>query len=721
MDTKWKNFRFWYGYKIIALLAGMLGAVMVMVGLCYAPHYRYVLDQANGQSSMYYRLDNLAGSVVRYYLVLRNPEYIQSGSAIDPDSLRRRQDNIENDRQKALRAAYDEYDLSAAGDEDYKQYLRTQRDKQVEAIHQEYDQTVKDLRKTMIEEQLADFRNTKARLDEWGKGVLFTIIPQNSELGTITNDPNMTPESYRKRPVFQEMSSEAGGEPYTLYMTYTEAQYVRENNEEVHHKNLGMRGIYQAAGGLLICFFSICWLMFLAGRRRQSEELQVSVYARLYLDVGAALLVGVYSIIGVLVVYWIQLIGFEGVVGPVQVAMGGLAIGVYFLAALYCMSLSVHFKQRTLLQHTLTYVVLRWIFRRMRCWAGRVVTAVQLSRAHLRTTLPLLLFSVGHGLVALIALVVGFATYSMGAAVIAAIIAYVWLLSGAIISMLRRERDISQLHEGVSRMKDGALGDKIEGVNDALIGAIATDINNISEGLKCAVDSEVKAEQVKMELITNVSHDLKTPLTSIITYSDLLAHCTLPDDAREYTAVIANKADRLRLLMDDLFVVSKAHTGDLDVVLEPLSLHHFLEQFLAEYEERFEEYKLIPMYTPGTESLTIMADSGRLLRVFSNLLGNALKYSLTGTRVYVDVGQEDGTAGAAAAVITVRNIANYPLKFDPTAITGRFVRADEARTTDGSGLGLSIAQSFVELMGGRLDITVDGDLFKVRVAIPLAG
>ena len=234
-------------------------------------------------------------------------------------------------------------------------------------------------------------------------------------------------------------------------------------------------------------------------------------------------------------------------------------------------------------------------------------------------------------------------------------------------------------------------------------------LNNISLGMSRAVDERMKSERFKTELITNVSHDIKTPLTSIINYVDLLNREDLPDGTiKEYVGVLVRQSSRLKKLIDDLVEASKASTGNIVVNSTRTEIGVLLTQAAGEYEERLRSNELELIQNQPEEEVYIMADGRLLWRVFDNLMNNICKYSQPGTRVYLDLEKVNGEV-----VITFKNISRNPLNISSEELLERFVRGDSARSTEGSGLGLSIAKSLVELQGGKLDLAIDGDLFKV--------
>lgn len=234
-------------------------------------------------------------------------------------------------------------------------------------------------------------------------------------------------------------------------------------------------------------------------------------------------------------------------------------------------------------------------------------------------------------------------------------------------------------------------------------------LNSIGIGMARAVDDRLKSERFKTELITNVSHDIKTPLTSIINYSDLICkEETENEKIAEYAAVLLRQSERLKKLMEDLVEASKASTGNIEVLLAPCEVGVLLTQTVGEYEQRLKESGLELIARQPKAPVKIMADGRHLWRVFDNLMNNICKYAQSGTRVYLSVETEGGEA-----VISFKNTSKYPLDISTEELLERFVRGDSARFTDGNGLGLSIAQSLTELQKGKLKLFVDGDLFKV--------
>lgn len=239
-------------------------------------------------------------------------------------------------------------------------------------------------------------------------------------------------------------------------------------------------------------------------------------------------------------------------------------------------------------------------------------------------------------------------------------------------------------------------------------------LQSIQLGIQKAVDEQTRAERMKTELITNVSHDIKTPLTSIVNYVDLLEKEDIqPEKAKEYVDVLNRQAARLKKLTEDLVEASKASSGSLPVHLAPTDVNVLLSQLAGDYLEKLEDAQLEPIFRPAPSQPVIQADGQLLSRVLGNLFSNICKYAMPGTRVYFESAADENTVS-----LTFKNISKYELNIPAEELMARFVRGDRSRHTEGSGLGLSIAQSLTELQGGTFRLEIDGDLFKAVVTFP---
>ncbi|MDQ0207662.1 sensor histidine kinase [Alkalicoccobacillus murimartini] len=259
----------------------------------------------------------------------------------------------------------------------------------------------------------------------------------------------------------------------------------------------------------------------------------------------------------------------------------------------------------------------------------------------------------------------------------------------------------------------GSLGTPVLVKGHSFIATHATHINKLREGISHSVTEQAKSERLKTELITNVSHDLRTPLTSIITYTDLLKNPDLPSEERQsYVDVLARKSERLKTLIDDLFDVSKMASGQIELKKNNIELKQLIQQAIVEHQEAFDQEQLDLRLSLPEEELLVYVDGQKFWRMLDNLLLNAAKYAQPGTRVYLTASRHAGKV-----TVVIKNMSRYELSENPDELFERFKRADEARHTDGSGLGLAIAQSIAELHGGTLKLDIDGDLFKVTIQI----
>ena len=270
-----------------------------------------------------------------------------------------------------------------------------------------------------------------------------------------------------------------------------------------------------------------------------------------------------------------------------------------------------------------------------------------------------------------------------------------------------------KVKQGTEKMAEGNLGVVINEKEVPFFGQMAHNLNSSGSAIKIAVEHATQSERMKSELITNVSHDIKTPLTSIINYVDLLKTTGITDPkALEYVDVLERKSKRLAQLMADLVEASKVTSGAVGVHMESLNLGELVKQAGGEFEERFAERGIQLMCRLPDQPVLVYADGRHMWRVLDNLFGNAVKYALDNTRIYVDLADLGNEV-----VLSMKNISRDPLNIHPDELMERFTRGDSARVGEGSGLGLSIARSLMALQNGTLDLQIDGDLFKVVLAL----
>lgn len=275
---------------------------------------------------------------------------------------------------------------------------------------------------------------------------------------------------------------------------------------------------------------------------------------------------------------------------------------------------------------------------------------------------------------------------------------------------LKEVKKFSLIKDGLRKVKEGDLHHTIDIPGDGELAQLAADINGFTEGLNRAVANEVKSERMKSELITNVSHDLRTPLTAIITYVDLLKQESDPDKIKEYVDILDQKSQRLKTLTDDLFEAAKVSSGSLPVNFETIDIVALISQGLGELDEKIRERQLEFKLNYARDKMLIQADGKLLWRAVENLLSNILKYAQEGSRVYIDL--EDA---GSSVTLTMKNISAFELNVSAEELMERFKRGDESRSSQGSGLGLSIAKSMIEIQQGNFRVDIDGDLFKVTI------
>lgn len=274
--------------------------------------------------------------------------------------------------------------------------------------------------------------------------------------------------------------------------------------------------------------------------------------------------------------------------------------------------------------------------------------------------------------------------------------------------------DFIEICEGAKKIRNGDLNYKIIVNKEGELGQLADDINEISQGLENAVSNEIRSERLKSELISNVSHDLKTPLTSIITYVDLLKQEEINNEAaNDYIDVIERKAKRLTELTNDLFEAAKASSGAMPVEIEKIDWNAIIRQGLGEFDEKLNTASLEMRVALLEKPAYILADGRLLWRVFDNLMGNVVKYALENSRVYINLEDEETDIH-----FVMKNISAYELNIPADELMERFKRGDESRNSEGSGLGLSIANSLIDLQKGTFEISIDGDLFRVDIWMP---
>lgn len=447
---------------------------------------------------------------------------------------------------------------------------------------------------------------------------------------------------------------------------------------------------------LIVALSCFVFLMCASGRHQTSDKPEASFGTKIPFD----LLAGSAFFI---------LFGFAAIIYQarnreiVEVIFGLFLMGVSLCIGLgLCMSLATRIKLGSWWKNTVIYMILHFIWKCIK----------NLCKLLLKTPLVWRTSLIAASIFLLDLIFVGFADEAEK-------VIYIFVRSVLLFpALIYIAFMLRKLLNGSKDLAEGDLDNKVSTKGMFWDFRTAADnLNSISNGMALAVEERTKSDRMKTELITNVSHDIKTPLTSIINYSDLIMKEPAGSEKiTEYAEVLHRQSEKLKRLIDDLVETSKASTGNLEVILAPCSVNELLSQAAGEYEQKMEDCGLTLVSEIPEDTISIMADGRRLWRVFDNLLNNACKYALSGTRVYMSLKGENGNA-----LITFKNTSREALNISAEELMERFVRGDKSRNsgTEGNGLGLAIAKSLTELQNGNLDLSIDGDLFKAEIRFPL--
>lgn len=459
----------------------------------------------------------------------------------------------------------------------------------------------------------------------------------------------------------------------------------------------------------------LVYLLFVTGRRPEDEEIHFATIDRLPVEVNVVLF---WSVLGTAAGLNIALMSGSGDLSFLLLPSILFFVAAFAFALELTLSLVRLLKAGSLARRSWCIRAFRWCFNKIGVlctgtWHGLGRLRLAFTKALLgnyKTRNVVLLFTAYSVVLAFLAA----AFAGVGGSFFAFVLGVGWFLAAGYF-LIRRIDGFDRIVAALQRMRGGDLSFRLTDMPEGVFAAMAEDLGSLGDGMQAALQNEVRAERMKSELITNVSHDLKTPLTSILSYSDLLSQLELtPEEANDYAKIIHQKSLRLKNLTSDLFDISKVQSGVEQMICERLDAATLVRQALAEQEAQ--NSGLVLKVTLPERELPIWADGRKMSRVLENLIGNCVKYAMKGTRVFVSLNERDGKA-----VFEVKNTANYEMDFAADEITERFVRGDAARSTEGSGLGLAIAKSYTEACGGIFEVEVDGDQFKVRISFPVYG
>lgn len=442
-------------------------------------------------------------------------------------------------------------------------------------------------------------------------------------------------------------------------------------------------------------------LMAWAGYRKKSGSAGLHKIDKLWIDLWLILILaagayGIPKMLDILASYWNT--SNQLVVNIVMIALGIILVILVEMVVLICESFVRRLKYKSLIKTTLL---------------GKICSSIKKAVSYILLNTKTSILTIVFGVVSLVWMLVALKMAANHKLIIGVIMTIV-LVIAVVTIIVKFVCEYNKIADGTKKIADGNLDYKLEEEYFFKMNKKLKDgINNIGDGLSKAVGESLKNERMKTELITNVSHDLKTPLTSIINYVGLLKNEGVEsENAEKYLDVIDKKSMRLKNLTEDLVEASKLNSDVITFNKEKIDIVQLINQSIGEYEEKFDEKQLTIIKNIQEEPVYVMADGRRTWRVFENLYGNIYKYAMESTRVYVDV-----KCTEEKVYIAVKNISDTPLDFDADELMERFVRGDKSRTTEGNGLGLSIAKSIVEKQDGEMKISTDGDLFKVEIVM----
>lgn len=464
-------------------------------------------------------------------------------------------------------------------------------------------------------------------------------------------------------------------------------------SEEYHQMYPWIKtAITAALISLIGWILTLIYLTLAAGRRAEDTEIHLTAFDKIKTEI---LFVGFVAIAAELIFIIVQVGGQEWELSGILAASGTVSLVIDALFLVFYLSIVKLMKAECLWENSVAY----WL-------KAGILKTMQNSKATINMMLAFLVHLV-------VCFVLALGAFYYRKRICMVLLVLFCALEGYF--LLRQAVEKYRIMEGVKRIKEGTLDakinlDEIHGDNRIL----AEDINNIGTGLEYAVEESTKNERMKADLITNVSHDIKTPLTSIVNYVNLLKRENIENErAQGYIHILDEKAERLKQLIEDLVEASKVSSGNVKLDMQTIDLVEMVYQTAGEFDDKFERKGLTIVTKLPNAPVYICADGRQLYRVIENLYNNAAKYAMENTRVYVEIAAKE-----ERVIFSMKNVSEKSLAQENSQagdLTERFTRGDSSRTTEGSGLGLSIAKNLTHLMGGTFDISVDGDLFKATL------
>lgn len=683
LDIKWKS----YSHSIITKII-----VFIVMTACFTgmvKNVAYVEIESDGEFGIVFEEDyfhseayireseNIVNGLTRLISEFKNEEHVLNGGTIGEEEFRNEEERLFEDYQfnsKSYNPNLNEAENYEKFKEVYADKLSKARDELIRNELKEYHAILQNL--TMVEGPIyyaSDgenvYSNTEINEKQRFKSYPSYLIFENYKREVYPKEVN---ENEYLPWIDESLDELDPGSNAVVYVAFPQEFLTQKIQDWKQDKVISEKGLSRLLAFLAGFILAFGYLSSVIGRKSFADrEVYLHSIDKLYIDLNLLLSI-------VLTTLWVALLdgvnvqNLDKLVIPITFIF---AVPLFFLI----LSLVRHLKNRTFFKHTLIFTVIYQLFKFIKN-----------------------VYDSGSVAVKTVLLVIGYPLL-----VAATFFIFPITIGFAAWFAFKRVKAFTAIQEGVEKIKDGDIQHNIEAGGKGEFARLAENINSITDGLNKAVENELKSERLKTELITNVSHDIRTPLTSIITYVDLLKTEKDPLKAKEYIEVLEQKSQRLKILTDDLFEAAKASSGSVPVHLERIDIVSLVTQGLGELNDKIEDAELEFKLNAPKEKVFVSADGKLLWRSIENVLSNIFKYALKGSRVYIDI-EDVGNE----IRLTFKNISAYELNITADELMVRFKRGDESRTSQGSGLGLSIAESLIDIQKGKFTIQVDGDLFK---------
>lgn len=669
------------------MIACLTGAITSAINLVKMPYYNYSLVNKNYYQSYDYaeQSSSLVRDIADVLTIYKNEEHILKGETIDKSTWNNIEEELFYDYMDHVHSDFRNTETSATEEEQY------------EKFEQEYNEEITLGREQLIQRELREYHQLLQRLEN-RKAPLYYVTDGNQVYTNTTMKDKKQFEALPAYFIFEDYKIEAypeevqesdylewvtepieqlNQENTVVYLAYTEEflnPAIEEWNKTSEEASQQLYQLILFISGFLFLFI---YLALVIGRKSfQDKEIHFHFVDKMFTDINVI-------IVAAFILLFFVLAEFLYNVDQQMILL--ISIPIAIIVFVLILSLVKHIKNRTLFKHTLIFQIILIIVQ----WINNIYRSG-------KTGMKTVLIVVGYPI--LIALTFFMFPVTIG---VAAWFAY------------KKVKEFQAIQDGVAEIKTGNLHHPIDVTSKGEFATLAKNINTITDGLKNAVNNELKSERLKTELITNVSHDIRTPLTSIITYVDLLKQTEDPIIAKGFVEILDQKSKRLKSLTDNLFDAAKASSGNVPVELEKIDVNSLITQGIGELTDKIEANNLQFKVNHPEDKIYVKADGRLLWRSIENLFSNIFNYALEGSRVYIDITDRDDKIQ-----MTFKNISAAELNMTADELMERFKRGDESRSTEGSGLGLSIARSLIELQKGDFSIHIDGDLFKVIIKLP---